>query len=311
VNVHAPQRGQLTPPEAAEYCQQDEDAVALSHGICQSVDLTHCQHMPLRRAVLPRSADPARVSADDAVVHSGVHNGAEQPVGLGSRGGARARVNEILAPSADLRVPDLGDGPGAKHRQQMAVQQVAVDLDRAPAQARPFFDPGCGVLAERDEPIVRVDPVVIDDVCFCACQPSLGLSLGRERVRSWAHNAIRPPVASLPLARRQDTDSTESTATPFDVAHYAALLRRRTTGSTTPDAMNSFNAVSGMRTCRPTRTKRIRRSAMSRRGNRSVVLSNSAASVTVSSRSAIMVKVITPLGIDVEGTDQAAGSCAQ
>jgi hypothetical protein len=51
--------------------------------------------------------------------------------------------------------------------------------------------------------------------------------------------------------------------------------------------MNSRSADSGMRTCRrPIRTKRMRRSSISRRGKRWLVLSSSAASATVSSRSA-------------------------
>lgn len=76
------QRRQLAPPEAAEYSKQDEGAIAFTHGFGQGVDLAHGQHMSLRRAVLPRSPDPARVSADEAVVYGSVHNGAEQPVGF-------------------------------------------------------------------------------------------------------------------------------------------------------------------------------------------------------------------------------------
>jgi len=92
--------------------------------------------------------------------------------------------------------------------------------------------------------------------------------------------SVRPGIACLPAPGREAADSPESS-----FAHHAALpLLLVVRGSTSPAAMNSRSADSGMRTWRPMRVKRIRRSAISRRGKRSEVRRTSA---TVSSRSDI------------------------
>lgn len=72
----------------------------------------------------------------------------------------------------------------------------------------------------------------------------------------------------------------------FGTESYRDTLRA-TTGSTVPSRIRSSSAVSGMRTWRPTWTKRTRRSATRRRGNRTVVPSSSAACLTESSCSMI------------------------
>jgi hypothetical protein len=118
-------------------------------------------------------------------------------------------------------------------------------------------------------------------------QPFAGVGLVSEGLRSRAQQAIWSPVTSLPPARWQLADAAEAPC--LTAWHQAALRLRRcahaVTGSTVPASMNSRSADSGMRTKRPTRVNRIRRSATSRRVNRGLVPSAAAASSRVRSRS--------------------------
>src|SRR5262249_13739985 len=121
-------------------------------------------------------------------------------------------------------------------------------------------------------------------------QCPLGIALAVEGLRMTAQASIRAGIANLVAARRQPADVAEAPVSLL-VGHQAALLGfGAVRGSISRAAMNSPTADSGMRTCprlpfSPRRTKRIRRSAMSRRGNRSDVPRSSAAWATVSSRS--------------------------
>jgi hypothetical protein len=89
-------------------------------------------------------------------------------------------------------------------------------------------------------------------------------------MRCRSNQAVRTRVQSLPPSRAQLPQCAEPTL----AAHQATDLprRRRTViGSIVPSRMNSISALAGIRTCRLTFTKRIRRSETRRRGKRAVV----------------------------------------
>ena len=59
----------------------------------------------------------------------------------------------------------------------MTTQQVPVQLSRLGPQPRTFLDPVGGVLAEKDMPGVRVDPVTLDDLGFVSVSQRSALLL--------------------------------------------------------------------------------------------------------------------------------------
>jgi hypothetical protein len=106
-------------------------------------------------------------------------------------------------------------------------------------------DPGSGIVREQDAANVRIEAVVLDDVCLSEREPSFGITFGRERVRGRAVDAIRSFVPGLPATRGQTPDPAE----PSLDCHQAALPFLVTvTGSTIPALMNSMSADSRMRT---------------------------------------------------------------
>src|ERR1022692_2495799 len=163
----------------------------------------------------------------------------------------------------------------------MAAQQVAIQLYRLGPKVGPFVDPVPRVLAEWHFAVIRVQPLIVKDFRLDLDEPDLGVRFAGEGFRCWPVHSVWPGVACLPPSRCQLPDSSE---TSFAL-HATFLLFLVVTGSTSPASMNSRSADSGMRTCRgPMRTKRMRRSSISRRGKRGLVFSTSAPSATATSR---------------------------
>src|SRR6201999_2194908 len=116
----------------------------------------------------------------------------------------------------------------------------------------------CGVRAERHLAPVRIDPSAADDQRLLIDQPVVCLLPGLVRVRGVAPLPGRIEVARLEPAGWQLAHVTELAADVLAARHQAtARALRRGSGSTVRDATYSARALSGMRTCRPTRTKRI------------------------------------------------------
>jgi hypothetical protein len=101
---------------------------------------------------------------------------------------------------------------------------------------------------------------------------------GAERLRddplAIAHHRLaRRAPGSGPGGSRQLPHAAEPAAASSHQATTLPPRHRSRTRTTEPASMNSRKADSGMRTCRPRRPNRMRRSAIRRRGKRSVVAS--------------------------------------
>jgi hypothetical protein len=105
-----------------------------------------------------------------------------------------------------MRFPEISQRPGTEGRGEVTPQEVPVQLDRLRPQPRPLLDPAGGVVAEKDTPGVRVDPLALDDLSFGQREPAFGAGLGVERVRRRPVDAIWSPVTSLLLTGRQLAD---------------------------------------------------------------------------------------------------------
>jgi hypothetical protein len=123
---------------------------------------------------------------------------------------------------------------------------VLVQVLRADGQLS-FLDPLLCVDTEVDLSGVRSAPVSSGQVRLYLGQPDLRVLLGLEGLVRANALVVGPEVRRGPAA-----------------------------GTTVRDAMKSLTALSGIRTCRPTFTYRMRRSSISRRGKRAVVPSSSA-----------------------------------
>jgi len=127
-----------------------------------------------------------------------------------------------------MRFADVSGRAAIKRRAKVAAQQVTVQFGRLRPQAGPFIDPVRGVLAEKDTPGFRVDPVAVDDLGFSQRQPAVGAGLGMERVRRRTVDTIRSLVACLSPAGRQLADPAE----PAFAGRQANLLRADVTEGT-------------------------------------------------------------------------------
>src|SRR5450759_5126088 len=125
-------------------------------------------------------------------------------------------------------------------------------------------------------------PLATLDVELDAVQVAGCVGVRSERCRCRLALSARRGEACLEAAGREPANVAESAT-----GHQATLPERQvmTTGSTVPSRTNSSRAETGIRTCRPTRTNLIRRSAMSRRGNRSEVPKTSPTSSTLNNLS--------------------------
>src|SRR5690606_14675056 len=116
------------------------------------------------------------------------------------------------------------------------------------------------VVAEQDVSGIRVSPLTAVDLQLYLLEPQLSIPPTNEGGRRGTHHSVRASVTSLVPARRALTDAPE---TPL--RHHATALRprhRTTTGATVPALMNSSSTLARIRTCRPTFTNSIRRSAI-------------------------------------------------
>lgn len=99
VDLAASQPGQFAEPQAGEGGQKNERTVARRHPVEQLQQRWHRDHLPLRRVLLARALDPARVAADEPVVGGGVQDSVQQAVclGLRAKGGlGRMPVHPII-----------------------------------------------------------------------------------------------------------------------------------------------------------------------------------------------------------------------
>src|SRR5262249_50285273 len=147
-------------------------------------------------------------------------------------------------------------------------------------------DPAFGIGAEPDLAAYRVGPLPRHQLRLDQrqrpprrSQPFVGLGTG-------PHPAIRSWIPDLVPARGKPPHLAEPTC-PRPVARPAPGRMGAQTGAGVgggprPAAMKAARAGSLIRTCRPTFTYSIRRSAIRRRMNRGLVLIRSAASSTVS-----------------------------
>jgi hypothetical protein len=121
------------------------------------------------------------------------------------------------------------------------------------------------------------------------CQGAINHGQKRRRAATTGHTSWQ--VRSHDGLFRSDSqaDSASRDRPAYDLTVPG---RDRATGSTRPAAMNSRTTDSGMRTWRPMRMNRMRRSAIRRRGNRSVVPSSSATSATVRCRSMVIFRLL-------------------
>jgi hypothetical protein len=101
VDVLGSERGEFSPAEASEGGEQDQHAVAGVDGVGNGVDLRDGEHGALGRVLVASALDSAWVALDQPVIYGGVHDGAKQPVGLGSSDRADAVVEQLRAPAPD------------------------------------------------------------------------------------------------------------------------------------------------------------------------------------------------------------------
>src|SRR5436305_538033 len=69
--------------------------------------------------ILGSTPDTAWVTADSAVIHSGVHDRLKQPVHLCHRRSAHPRVEQLLTPAPHVRFPDIRKAHVRRWRKQL------------------------------------------------------------------------------------------------------------------------------------------------------------------------------------------------
>src|SRR5450759_3261102 len=127
------------------------------------------------------------------------------------------------------------------------------------------------------------NPMTSLDISFGPIEPALGIGLGAESLLGGLPGPVRSREAGLVPARGELAHHAKTS--PRHQATPPLGDQENSSGSTVPDATKASRADIGMRTCRPTWTNLIRRSATSRLGNLTVVPSSLAASSTVNNLS--------------------------
>ena len=263
---------------------------AAAHAVGQLEYLAHCQDRPFRCTLLPRPADTARVTRENLVLlHGRSQHRPEQPVRLGSHGHRHAIAQKAGPPVPDHRRGQLPQRHRPELGHDVPLQQPRIQINRARPEPRTLCDPPGRIVTEPRLTAIRVGPLPREHVRLDQHQSPPRITRPGKCLRASTNAAIRPRIPDLIAAGRQLADIAETPMTIL-VRHQATPLRRghvsaTVSGSTRPASMNSRTAGSGIRTWRPSFTNLIRRSAIRRRGNRSVVPSSSATSATVRSRS--------------------------
>lgn len=160
------------------------------------VDLLDGGRRPLLGLLAASTLDAAGVAADQLVVVGRLHDGLEEPVGLGDR--RRARCLESLGtPGAHAGRRDLVQVHGPEYGQDVQPQEPAVKLLGGRGKAA-LVDPFQRVRLEVHGAHVGVDPVVALDVGLGKGQPGLRIGLRGEGLWGGAAAAVRCPVPRLP-----------------------------------------------------------------------------------------------------------------
>ncbi len=175
----------------------------------------------------------------------------QQPVGLGHRDRSerplctRADIEAFLAPPANQALVYITQPDSPENWQQVVAQEALVQLDR-PHLKHTILQPLFCIVAEKHARLLRINPVTSADLGFLECQPADRLCLPGERMWCRPKPSIWRPIASLVTTRLTPTNVAEVPPRP---GHQATLPRLPgLVGSTSPDAMNSRRADSGMRT---------------------------------------------------------------
>jgi hypothetical protein len=128
VDVPTAEAGQLFGTEGPVRTEEDHEAPARTELIRQRVDLRHGRDRPLGSLLLARALDPAWVAPDQLVINGGFHDALEQPVRLGGRGLCSSHLKTLGTPPAHARSGDLIKVVRLERRQDVVVQEVAVQV---------------------------------------------------------------------------------------------------------------------------------------------------------------------------------------
>jgi hypothetical protein len=107
---------QFAPAHARERRQQRHRAVADRKRVSDREHGRQRNDGPLRRVLLARTLDPARVAANHLIIHGGLEDRMQQPVGLGPRHPTSVAVRgcrsaALECPSRSRRVDGGPSGP--------------------------------------------------------------------------------------------------------------------------------------------------------------------------------------------------------
>jgi hypothetical protein len=201
--VFPAQRGQFTDPQVGERGQQHQGAVSLRYRV---EERSKRDHGPLVGVLLPSALDVAGVPANPPVLYRRHQDRAQQPVGLrdGDRPEwsrcLRSRVEAFLPPAPYVALPDVGESALPKvgwrwffsrPRYSSSVRGLSTwSLTHVSA-----YWPNLSF------PAARVEPVAAPDLGFLHGEPDISVRSGREGLRRWPVDAVRPRIASLVAAR--------------------------------------------------------------------------------------------------------------
>ncbi len=134
VDMPAAVGAELAPPRAGpERDEQDQGPITLFDGMGQLEYGLGVHEGPLRASLDARACDVARVDGKDAIAHRGVQDGPQQPVCLG-RLQWRRTVGHVAMPLAHVARLDTGQLGRSERGEQMAAEQIGVQVGGAPAE---------------------------------------------------------------------------------------------------------------------------------------------------------------------------------
>ena len=282
VDVGHAQRAELAAAQAAPRRQRDGRTEPRRRCIDERRDLGRGGDPPLGCALGAGAGDLAGVAHDRPVLDRDVEHGPEEAVGLADRRPAPGPAQRLRVPGTDHR---RGDGDDREVEQLVEVEPhvAAAGLRPAFADAGVLLEVALAVRTQCPAPQASVgQPVPSLDLLLDAVEVAggvggrpVGLGSGLPLPIRCREARLVPPGGKLPDRPEPAPD------------HHRGHRGCSSIGSTVPAAMYAESSDSGIRTWRPTRTNLMRRSAIRRRGNRTVVPRISAAASTVRSRSTV------------------------
>jgi hypothetical protein len=92
------------------------------------LDLNHAERRSFWRLLVSAAADATRVAVDDVVVHGGVEDRTQQPVGLSHHGGRYAFIEQRGTPTAHDQWRQIAEPYRSQLERQVPVKQPSVEV---------------------------------------------------------------------------------------------------------------------------------------------------------------------------------------